>query len=117
MQAKTGDWNFSGLGGKSKAVSPGPSTRMPLDLSVKLVKITNGRLTMSRSANHGKPVVLEQVEINLQNFSTTAAFPFSLAGKVAGGGSVKLTGTAGPLNSADMSNTPVNAFERVVLAT
>src|SRR5579862_2767822 len=45
VQAPTGDWNFSSLGSKSKAASapsaasaPG-SARMPLDLSVKLVRI------------------------------------------------------------------------------
>jgi len=116
VESAPGVWNFSTIGttagakrGTSQSTPVASPANAPLDLSVKLVKITNGRLTLSRSANHGKPVVLEQVEIDLQNFSTTSAFPFSLAGKVAGGGSIKLTGTAGPLNSTDAAATPVNA--------
>src|ERR1700722_18716311 len=43
VQSPSGDWNFSSLGAKSKtaaapASSPG-AARMPLDLSVKLIKV------------------------------------------------------------------------------
>lgn len=53
--------------------------------------------------------MLEQVNIEIQDFSSTSAFPFSLTTKVAGGGTVKLTGKAGPLDQADAAQTPVNA--------
>jgi len=111
VEAASGVWNFSNLG---NAAAAGPAKtgdaagKTPLDLSVKLVKVTNGRLTLSRSGNR-TPMVLEQVEIELQNFSGTAAFPFSMTSKVAGGGSIKLTGTAGPLDARDASKTPLNA--------
>src|SRR5579864_5244079 len=43
VQAPSGDWNFSSLGGKSKAALAQPaSARMPLDLSVQLVRVSNG---------------------------------------------------------------------------
>jgi hypothetical protein len=41
---------------------------MPLDLSVKLLKIGNGRLTLSRTVGHWKPLTLEQVNIELRDF-------------------------------------------------
>ena len=111
VEAVPGVWNFSNLGNVAAASSTATgaaSAKTPLDLSVKLVKVTNGRLTLTRSGNR-TPMVLEQVEIELQNFSGTAAFPFSMTSKVAGGGSIKLTGTAGPLDAADASKTPLKA--------
>src|ERR1022692_1934618 len=64
VQAPSGDWNFSSLGGKAKksearsTTAPGTA---PLNLSVNLVKITNGRLKLGRTVGHWKPLVLEQV--------------------------------------------------------
>ncbi|HEY2843811.1 MAG TPA: AsmA family protein, partial [Bryobacteraceae bacterium] len=64
VQSPSGDWNFSSLGTKSKApaaaAAPGPA-REPLNLSVELLKITNGRLTLRRTVGHWKPLVLQQV--------------------------------------------------------
>ena len=115
VQAPSGDWNFSSLGGKTRRSAPAarsPGTA-PLDLSVKLVKITNGRLKLGRTLGHWKPIVLEQVTLDLREFSATTAFPFSLAAKVAGGGAIQLNGKAGPINPTDSAMTPVNASLRV----
>ena len=111
VQAPSGNWNFSTLGGKShQPSSAAPSSaRLPLDLSVKLVRITNGRLTLSRTFGHWKPLVLEQVNIELQNISSTSVFPFSLAAAVRGGGTLKLDGKAGPIDPTDSAMTPVSA--------
>src|SRR5579872_6297266 len=110
VQAPSGDWNFSSLGGRSKAARAGSpsSARMPLDLSVKLVKISNGRLSLSRTVGHWKPLALEQVNIELRDFSSTSTFPFSLSAQVRGGGALKLDGKAGPINPADSAMTPVS---------
>jgi AsmA protein len=110
VQTPTGDWNFSSLGAKSKtAPSTAPSPeRTPLDLSVKLIKISNGRVSMSRTLGHWKPIALQQVNIELRDFSTTSSFPFSLTAQVSGGGSLQLNGKAGPINPADSSMTPVS---------
>jgi AsmA protein len=115
VQAPSGDWNFSSLGGKTKrstqaVAAPGTA---PLDLSVKLVKITNGRLTLGRTLGHWKPLVLEQVNLELREFSATTAFPFTLATKVAGGGTIELNGKAGPINPTDTAMTPVEASLKV----
>jgi AsmA protein len=108
VQSATGDWNFSGLG-KSKTPAGQPAAdRMPLDLSVKLVKITNCRMILSRTVGHWKPVTLDQVSIELRDFSSTTAFPFSLSAQVRGGGAIKLDGKAGPINPTDSAMTPVN---------
>jgi AsmA protein len=114
VQTSSGDWNFSSLGSKSRKppAAPAPGTA-PLDLSVKLVKITNGRLKLRRTVGHWKPLVLEQVNVEMREFSATTAFPFTVSTKVAGGGTIEMSGKAGPIHPADSAMTPVNASLRV----
>jgi AsmA protein len=108
VQTPSGNWNFSSLGGKSTtSVGTPSSARVPLDLSVQIVKVTNGRLTLRRTIGHWKPLVLEQGEIELRDFSATSAFPFSVSARVRGGGAIKLDGKAGPINPTDSAMTPV----------
>ena len=114
LQSPSGEWNFSTLG-TSKAAekqpaaetsAPSASSGSTLDLSVKSVNISTGRLTLGRTAGNKKPLVLESVGIEVKDFSPASQFPFSLSAKVAGGGSIKLEGKAGPINQADASMTP-----------
>jgi AsmA protein len=106
VQSAGGDWNFSTLGGNpAPATANASSSRTaPTALSVKLVKISKGRLTLS--SGKSKARTLENVNIDLRDFSATASFPFSLAADVAGGGSIKLDGKAGPIPQADVIATP-----------
>ena len=104
LQSAAGDWNFSSLGGKTSPASTTPvpsseTTAKPTSLSVKLVKISNGRFTFKKSR-------LEKVNVELKDFSAASSFPFSLAADVAGGGSMKLEGKAGPIPQADVIETP-----------
>ena len=117
VQAPSGDWNFSSLGRKAKGApaeppspaqsQPSAAAHMPLDLSVKLIQIGNGRVSLARTVGHWKPLVLEQVNIELRDFSSASAFPFSLSAQVRGGGTLKLNGKAGPINPTDSAMTPV----------
>ena len=85
LQSPDGAWNYTSLGGKpaeSKAASPASSTSpaspsTPIDLTVKLVKIANGRLTVGKTSGQGKPIILDQAVIELQEFSPTSVMPFS----------------------------------------
>jgi AsmA protein len=114
VQAPSGNWNFSSLGGKSNAAPAQPSSaRMPLDLSVKLLKVSNGHLSLSRTVGHWKPLALEHVSVELRDFSGTAAFPFSLSAQVRGGGTITLDGKAGPINPTDSAMTPVSVTLKV----
>jgi AsmA protein len=108
VQSPSGSWNFSSLGGKSKPAAQPSSPRLPLDLSVKLVKISNGRVTLRRTVGHWKPLVLEQANLELRDFSSSSVFPFSLSAQVRGGGTVQLDGKAGPLNPSDSAMTPIS---------
>ena len=107
MQSAAGDWNFSSLGGKR--APPAGRTGPPgtgFDLSVKLVKITNGRLTFAQQNSHAKARALDNVNVEVRNFAAGAVFPFTLSGNLAGAGEIQLDGTAGPVNTADTAQTP-----------
>ena len=108
LQSPAGDWNISSLGG-GPAAKPGPTPAKGagLDLSVNLVRITDGRLSVGQLHGSARPGVLENVGLEVRDFSSASAFPFTLSAKVGGGGDIKLDGTAGPLNSADAAQTPV----------
>ena len=114
VQAPSGDWNFSSLGGKSKEDQAQPtSERLPLDLSLLLIKISNGRMSLSRTVGHWKPLALKQVNIELRDFSSGSAFPFSLSAQVHGGGAITLDGKMGPINPTNSAMTPVSVRFKV----
>lgn len=111
LQSPSGAWNFSSLGGKSKAepAAPPPSPGQPLAISAKLVKITNGHFALGQTNTKAKPLALDAVNVEVQNFAPQAAFPFSFSAQVAGGGKLNIDGQAGPIPAADAAMTPVQA--------
>lgn len=115
VQAASGDWNFSSLGTRPAAAAPQTQSpgSAPLDLSVKLVRISDGRISMGRRPAEGKPLVLDHVNLELRDFSAEAAFPFTLSAAVAGGGTIQLGGQAGPIHPTDAAMTPVNMTLKV----
>ena len=110
-QASGGNWNFSSLGGKPANPQPAapPSARgaMP-EFSVKLIKITNGRLSLQMIGD-SNPKVLDKVNVEIRDFSPSTASPFTLTASIQGGGDIKIEGSAGPLDKEDTSETPFNA--------
>ncbi len=111
LQSPGGDWNFSKLGSPPtrREVPPPGTGKGSIQLSVKLVKITSGRFSLSHTTGHLKPFVLEGVDFELKDFSYESVFPFTLSASVAGGGSVTLKGQAGPIDQADLAITPFQA--------
>ena len=105
-QTPAGQWNFSKLAANLSKTPQ--STGSKLDLAVKLVKITDGRLSLGIVNSKLKPMALENMDLELRDFSPVSVMPFTLSAKVAGGGSVKIKGKAGPINQADTVLTPVD---------
>ena len=120
-------WNFSSLGNSassgaakpnttSTAAKPTP-TSMPAsgssggapNLSVAKLNVTNGRLTVSRAGSSQKPRVYDKVNIEVKNFSFTTSFPFQVTADLPAGGSLKLDGSAGPIDEKDTALTPLQA--------
>lgn len=111
LQNAAGEWNTPRPAtGAAKPVTPAPtpeSASAPLDLTVNLVKISNCRLSIGRTSGHWKPLEFDQMNLEIHDFSSTSAFPFSFSARLAGGGSVKLEGKAGPLNTDDVMTSPL----------
>jgi len=109
VQSDAGVWNFATLGTKTQAKPPAAeppasSGSSMQDLTVKLVKITNGRLSL-KTAGEPQLKVLQKVNLEIKDFAANAAFPVSLSADIQGGG-VKMEGKAGPINTDDASETP-----------
>jgi AsmA protein len=109
-------WNFSSLGGKNPSApthggasseknSPGGNP----NLSVARLNVNNGRLTVSQAGSGVPPRIYDKVNIEIRNFSFASSFPLSLTANTPSGGSMKLTGTAGPIDANNAALTPLNA--------
>jgi AsmA protein len=110
-QSDAGVWNFASLGTKTQsnppagAPPPQSSSESMQDLTVKLVKITNGRFSV-KTAGESQLKVLEKVNIEIKDFAANASFPISLSASIQGGGDLKLDGKAGPVDTEDASEMP-----------
>jgi hypothetical protein len=72
------------------------------------LQIKSGAITI-KSPGQATAAVYNQLNAQLTNVSPTAASPFKLTAQVPGGGSLTADGTAGPINQANASATPLNA--------
>jgi len=112
VQSDAGVWNFASLGTKTQT-NPPPAAPPPAassagsmqDLTVKLVKITNGRLSV-KTAGESQLKVLEKVKVEIKDFAANASFPIAFSADIQGGGEVKMDGKAGPVDTNDASETP-----------
>jgi AsmA protein len=132
LKNASGRWNFSSIGGKStpaptraaegkapaapnnpatakKAGDDPPPAGSNPDLAVGKLNVKNGTVTMANVGSREKPQVYSNVDISVENFSFTSKFPFTLSAGLPGGGTAKLNGTAGPIDSSDASLTPFDA--------
>jgi AsmA protein len=107
-------WNFSSLGNKSEAApanqakaAASPSGNP--ELSVSKLSVTDGRLTLGRVGSSEKPYVYDKVDIEVINFSFASSFPFKMSADLPAGGSLKMDGTAGPIDANDAAQTSVQA--------
>ncbi len=104
-------WNYSTLattGSQRRPVSEQPGSQGTANLTVGSLDVTHGEVTMM-SAGAKSPSVYSNVEIGTKNFSLTSAFPVTLSMDLPGGGTMKLNGTVGPIDSRNATFTPVEA--------
>jgi AsmA protein len=125
LRTHDGIWNFSSLGnpgnqagdsGKTPAKGGGSS---PQNLSVDKLEISDGTVSVGSVPAHRAPIVYDNVNVSVKNFSFTTHFPVAIALDLPGGGLLKLEATAGPINPTDASLTPVQGsvkFNKLDLA-
>ena len=109
-----GRWNFSTLGGKAAArPADTSSSSVPQGLSVGKLTIKDGQVSIAEGKGVTKNHVYQNVDVSVKDFSFTSQFPFTLSADLPGGGTLKLDGTAGPINPNDAAVTPVQAKVQV----
>lgn len=101
-----------------------PATSAPAssnpNLSVAKLNVNNGKLTVSQTDSSEPERVYSDVDIEVRNFSFNSTFPFTMSANLPTEGTMKLTGTAGPIPPTDAALTPLNAkisVEKMNLAT
>jgi AsmA protein len=114
IQTEDGSWNFSTLG-HGAGLSPGtgspnatPSDPLP-DLPVGLISIKDGSARIEKLPFARNPQVYDHLDVRLDNFSLSAAFPFTVSASLPGDGKVGISGTAGPVDPQDAASTPFDA--------
>jgi AsmA protein len=111
LRSREGVWNFSSLGNQAAqpAKAPEKTSSAPANLSVAKLDLTGGTVTVVSLAGKRKPIVYDKVDVTVRDFSFTNAFPVVASAGLPGGGSLKIDGSAGPINSTDTALTPVQA--------
>jgi AsmA protein len=108
-------WNFSSLGsqsappGASQPASGNASTSSNPNLSIEKLDVSNGQMTVSRAGSSEKPRVYDKVNLTMKKFSFTSSFPFTMTAELPAGGTLKLDGSAGPINAGNAAQTPFQA--------
>ena len=107
LRNREGVWNFSSLG---KSAQPAEKTSgAPANVNVAKLDLNDGAVTVGSLTGKRKPIVYNNVNITIRNFSFTDRFPVIASVGLPGGGSLKIDGTAGPINSTDTALTPVQS--------
>jgi len=107
LRNQAGVWNFSSLGNSEKKTTEKSTSTS--NLNVGKLKLTDGKISFGAIPAKRKPIVYDKVDISMRNFSLGSAFPVTASMRLPGGGSVKLDGTLGPINTQDVSLTPLQA--------
>jgi AsmA protein len=104
LRSPSGTWNFSTLGGQTAGKS---SQSAGGEISIGKLSISDGRVTVGTPS--GQKSTYQNVNLTAQNVGYTSPIPFTLTAKTPGGGEVEIEGTAGPLDRADVSLSPLSA--------
>jgi AsmA protein len=121
LRNSAGVWNYSSFGasaakaqGKEAPAPPPQKTQKPSappnagELSVQKLELRNGTVVIG-STHSQKRSTYDKVNLTASNVSLTTKFPVTLTANLPGGGTLKLEGTAGPLDQENTALTPVNA--------
>ena len=100
LSGPNGKWNFSSLAATSTETAPTSGGAPSGSLSVEELTVTEGKLLVGKVNSSAKPLTIDDVNIEVRNFSATTQFPFTLSAALPGSGNLKVEGKAGPLSPA-----------------
>jgi len=108
LRNQAGIWNFSSVGSKEKKTTPAEKSEA-FGLSVGKIELTDGKISLGSIPAKRKPTVYDKVEVTVRKLSAVNAFPVVASLRLPSGGSMKVDGKMGPINSNDASLSPLNA--------
>jgi uncharacterized protein involved in outer membrane biogenesis len=119
IRSARGEWNFSTLGQNStapqnaspakQAPSPAPqAASQPSEFSLGELKITDGQIAVTDYQKHESRAVYDHIDLALKDYAPGRPFSLDVAVHLPGSGSqaLELSGEGGPINDAQMLNTP-----------
>ena len=109
LRNRDGVWNFSSLGNQGtsqQAPAKSGGSGAPANLSVAKLELTDGKISVGSVPPKRNPIVYDKVDVSVEDFSFTSKFPVLASARLPGGGSLKIDGTAGPINPTDTTLTP-----------
>jgi len=115
LKTANGKWNFSSIGGASTKKQPEAKSggAAPPSVSVAKLNVDRGRLLVGKANSSVKPVVYDNVNVKVTDFSFTSQFPFELTAQLPRSGDVNISGKAGPINAEDAAKTPFETSVKV----
>jgi AsmA protein len=111
IEHANGKWNYSSLG-RSSSGDSGQKGSVS-NLSIGELRIVNGSALVSSVPATAKPADYTEVNLQVRGLSLVSSCPFELSARLPGGGTLKLTGNAGPISQEDTSQTPFQATLQV----
>lgn len=113
LRNRAGIWNFSSLGKQGAHPAP-PATAEktsspPANVNVDKLDLNDGTVTVGSLTGKRQPITYDELSVSVRNFSFATAFPVVVSARLPGGGSLKIDGRAGPIDSSDTSLTPLQA--------
>jgi AsmA protein len=116
IRASNGKWNFSSIAHLHAAARPGEASGNSKSSASDLPPVTashivieDGRVVIASLPAQGQPSLYEHMNLSVSDFSFVSKFPFELSANLPAGGTVAITGHAGPLNRDDAAKSPADA--------
>jgi AsmA protein len=111
LKDRAGDWNFSSLGGSSSQAPKKPATgggsNAAQSVSIKKLSLEDGQITLGNT-NSKKRSVYTKVNLTATDVAMTNNFPMTFSMQLPGGGSMKVDGNVGPVDTTNAAYTPQN---------
>jgi AsmA protein len=104
VRAEDGTWNFSTLShGTDSLNTTRPATLS--DLQVDRITIQDGTATVGTLPLQKNSQIYDHLDVSMEHFSLTQAFPFTVSASLPGDGKLEVSGSVGPINPQDAAFT------------
>jgi AsmA protein len=110
VRSASGAWNFSSIGqsAANRTAQQKQQSIVP-DFTVDSFRIKNGHATLENLPAVGAPQVIDQIDLEVENFAFAKQFPFKLSAALPGEATMTVTGKGGPINPHDAAKTTFDA--------